>query len=339
MVKIGVIGTGRIGSMHVRNLARLEEVEEVLLHDRDDGAAGSAARHLDGRAEVCSTLEEVLGRADAVVIATPTGEHPDLLRTCVAHGLPVLCEKPVALETEVVRDLARLVEDGGPPVVVGFQRRFDPDLVALRERLRTGSVGRLLVLRSTAYDAEPPSHDYLPLSGGIFRDLLIHDLDAVPWLVGEAVTSVSAQGSVLVDDAFAEVDDVDVAAVTLTFAGGAIAQLVGTRLDPLGYDHRLEVLGTGDSLVVGLADAERAPLAHLGVGGRRAGSAPWSGFAERFAAAYRAEVATFVRVAEGRAANPSPLRDSLVSLELAEACETSRREGRPVEVLTAAPSP
>ena len=222
------------------------------------------------------------------------------------------------------------IEAGDTPVLVGFQRRFDPAVVELRRRIATGELGPVYHVRATGFDANPPDLGYLPTSGGIFRDLLIHDLDAVPWLVGEPVVEVYASGSVLVDRAFAEADDVDNAVVLLRFAGGAHAVIHGGRHDPLGYDHRIEVLGGKDSVAVGL-DA-RTPLNSLEPGGPQAGPDAYPGFRERFRRAYLNEMRVFADVVAGRADNPSPARDSLVSLRLAEACERSRRTGEPVRM-------
>ncbi|MFD1148702.1 Gfo/Idh/MocA family protein [Saccharothrix hoggarensis] len=224
------------------------------------------------------------------------------------------------------------MEASGVEVLVGFQRRFDPAVSALHRRVRAGEVGDVYLVRALGNDARPPDFGYLPQSGGIFRDLLIHDLDAVPWLVGEPVVEVYASGSVLVDPAFAAADDVDNAVVLLKFAGGAHATLSGGRHDPLGYDHRIEVLGSRDSLVVGLDP--RTPLTSLEPDGPKAAADAYPGFAERFHRAYVNEVAVFTQVVAGTVANPSPARESLISLRLAEACEESRRSGAPVRIET-----
>lgn len=321
-MRIGVVGVGRIGAMHAANLAGLPQVDEVLLYDPVPGRAETAAAVTGNRA--VAELEDLLKESDGVLVATPTDTHPTLVRACLAAGRPVLCEKPVAGDLAVMRELVDEVERGTVPVVVGFQRRFDPAMVELRRRVRSGDLGAIYHVRATGFDADPPDLAYLPSSGGIFRDLLIHDLDAVPWLVGEPVVEVYASGSVQVDEAFAEADDVDNAVVLLKFAGGTHAVLSAGRHDPLGYDHRIEVLGARDSVAVGL-DA-RAPLRTDVATNVDA----YPGFPERFRHAYRNEMAVFTEVVAGRAENPSPARESLVSLALAQACERSRRTGQPV---------
>ncbi|MPZ80576.1 MAG: oxidoreductase [Actinophytocola sp.] len=328
-MRIGVAGVGRIGTMHAAHLAALPAVDEVLLHDPVEGRAEETARGL-AKARPTAGVAELLDQADGVLIATPTDTHPAMVRGCLAAGKPALCEKPIAADLAEMTTLVEEVEAAEVPVLVGFQRRFDPAVVELRRRITTGELGPIYHVRATGFDANPPDLAYLPSSGGIFRDLLIHDLDAVPWLVGEPVIEVYASGSVLVDQAFAHADDVDNAVVVLRFAGGAHALLAGGRHDPLGYDHRIEVLGGKDSVAVGLDP--RTPLNSLEPDGPRSDADAYPGFPERFRRAYLNEMQVFVDVLGGRADNPSPARDSLVSLRLAEACEQSRRTGTPVRV-------
>lgn len=326
-MRIGVAGVGRIGTMHATNLASLDLVDEVVLFDSVPGRAARVSTDLGGTSSV-DDLDGLLAACDGVLLATPTNTHPTLLRHALGAQVPVFCEKPITSDLAEMRLLVDEIEASGVEVLVGFQRRFDPAIVELRRRIRAGEVGSLYLVRAIGNDAQPPDFGYLPASGGIFRDLLIHDLDAVPWLVGEPVVELYASGSVLVDHAFAEADDVDNAVVLLRFASGAHATLAGGRHDALGYDHRIEVLGSKDSLTVGLDP--RTPLRSLEPDGPEAGVDAYSGFPERFRRAYINEMAVFVDVVAGRAKNPSPAKDSLVSLRLAEACEQSRRSGSAV---------
>jgi myo-inositol 2-dehydrogenase / D-chiro-inositol 1-dehydrogenase len=318
-MRIGVAGVGRIGTMHAAHLAALPQVDEVLLYDPVPGRAEVATV---GRA--VAELDDLIDESDGVLVATPTDTHPDLVRACLRAGTPVLCEKPIAPGLDAMRALVDEIEASAVPVLVGFQRRFDPAMVELRRRVVGGELGAIYHVRATGFDASPPDFAYLPSSGGIFRDLLIHDLDAIPWLVGEPVVEVYASGSVQVNEAFARADDVDNAVVLLRFAGGTHAVISGGRHDPLGYDHRIEVLGARDSVAVGLG--ERTPLRT----DLNSNNDPYPGFPERFRHAYRNEMLVFTEVLAGRAENPSPARASLVSLGLAEACDKSRRSGQPV---------
>lgn len=328
-MRIGVAGVGRIGTMHASNLASLPAVDEVLLFDPVDGRAARVAATVESASAV-ARLDDLLSECAGVLIATPTDTHADTVRRCLAANLPALCEKPVAKDLTEMTALVEEIDAATVPVLVGFQRRFDPAMVELRRRIAAGELGAIYQVRAVGMDAKPPDFGYLPSSGGIFRDLFIHDLDAVPWLVGEPVVEVFASGSVLVDEAFAAADDVDNAMVLLRFAGGAHAVLTGGRHDPLGYDHRIEVLASRDSLAVGLT--ARTPLNSLDADGPRASADAYDGFQTRFRDAYLNETAVFVDVVAGRAENPSPARDSLVSLRLAEACERSRRTGTAVRL-------
>ncbi|AHI01895.1 myo-inositol 2-dehydrogenase/D-chiro-inositol 1-dehydrogenase [Kutzneria viridogrisea] len=329
-MRIGVAGVGRIGTMHATNLASLPQVDEVVLFDPVPGRAAEAAAGIGAGTRAVDDLDALLAASEGVLIATPTDTHPAMLRRSLSAKVPVLCEKPIAGDLETMTALVSEVEASGVEVLVGFQRRFDPAVVELHRRIRAGEVGTVYLVRALGNDAQPPDFGYLPASGGIFRDLFVHDLDAVPWLVGEPVVEVYASGSVLVHEAFAAADDVDNAVITLRFAGGSHALIAGGRHDPLGYDHRIEVLGSKDSLTVGLDP--RTPLTSLEADGPKVAADAYPGFPERFHKAYLNEMAVFVDVVAGRAANPSPVRDSLVSLRLAEACESSRRSGNPVRL-------
>jgi myo-inositol 2-dehydrogenase / D-chiro-inositol 1-dehydrogenase len=330
-MRIGVAGVGRIGTMHATNLASLEQVDEVVLFDPVPGRAAEVSTNVGPRTRPVDSLDALLATSDGVLLATPTDTHPEMLRRSLSAKVPVLCEKPIASNLDTMTALVNEVEAAGVDVLVGFQRRFDPAVVELRRRIRAGEVGKVYLVRALGNDAQPPDFGYLPASGGIFRDLFVHDLDAVPWLVGEPVVEVYASGSVLVHEAFAAADDVDNAVITLRFAGGAHALLAGGRHDPLGYDHRIEVMGSKDSLTVGLDP--RTPLTSLEPDGPQVAVDAYPGFPQRFRNAYLNEMAVFVDVVAGRAENPSQVRDSLVSLRLAEACESSRRSGNPVRLL------
>ncbi len=330
MMRIGVAGVGRIGTMHATNLASLEQVEELFLFDVVEGRAAHLSSKLDGRAKSVATVDELLASSDAILLTAPTNTHPEMLRRCLNARLPTFCEKPIATELSEMQRMIEDVERSGVAVVVGFQRRFDPAIAELHRRIRAGEVGRIYLVRSLGLDAQPPDFGYLPTSGGIHRDLLIHDLDAIPWLVGEPVVEVYASGSVLVHEAFAQADDVDNTVVLLRFASGAHALMAGGRHNPRGYDCRIEVFGSKDSLVVGLDP--RTPVESLEPDGPVPAEDAYPGFPERFRRAYVNELKVFLEVASGRAVNPSPVRDSLVSLRLAEACEISRRSGAPVQL-------
>lgn len=336
-MKLGILGVGRIGAMHAGNATRCAAVDEVVLHDADAPRAAALAADLGagGGAEVRAAADvgALFAAVDAVLVATPSATHPAVVTAALGAGLPVLCEKPLALDPGEVARLADLADAEGVPLVVGFQRRFDPALTAMRAAVAAGEYGPVYLVRALAMDHRAPPMDYVATSGGIFVDQLIHDLDALPWLLGEPVVSVHATGSVVVDPAFAEVGDVDTAVVTLTFASGALGVVVGGRSNGGGYDNRLELSAERASVTAGL-DAS-TPLTSLEPG-VAAPVDPYPSFVDRWARAYAAELDAFAAIAARGAPNVSPARDSLHALAVAQACRRSLDEGRTVTVAAGA---
>lgn len=326
-MKLAVLGVGRIGRMHAQYALESPAVEEVRFYDVDSAAAAAAAADLGILSE--PDLPALLDWADGALIATPTPVHEQSVLACLDAGLPVLCEKPLALDPVVVERLAAAADRAGVPLVVGFQRRFDPEATAIRAGIASGEYGTVYLVRAVAMDARPPSVEYIAGSGGIFIDQLVHDLDALPWLLGERVVRVSATGAVLVDPRIGEAGDVDTTAVVLTFASGAIGVITAGRRNGDGYDNRWEISAEHVSVTAGLSG--RTPLRVLGAPDLLTGPA-WPGFQERWETAYRAEIAGFADVVAGRLANPSPARDGLHALEIAAACQESMTTGRPVDI-------
>jgi myo-inositol 2-dehydrogenase / D-chiro-inositol 1-dehydrogenase len=301
---VGLIGVGRIGAFHAETLRALPGVERLTIADVDAGRAAETPEALFDR------------KPDAVVIAAPTPAHASLLTRAAAAGIPAFCEKPVALELDVLESVEAEVERAGILVQVGFQRRFDRGYRAAREAVANGTLGRLLVLRAATHDPVPPAEEYIAKSGGIFCDLNIHDFDAVRFVTGDEVVEVYADGSVLETPWFARHGDVDAAAAVLRLASGALAVVTGTRHNPLGYDVRLELFGVADSIVVG------APAIESG----------YRTFVDRFAAAYRDELAAFVDAVAGNKPSPCTLEDARAALRIALAADRSRAERRPIAV-------
>jgi myo-inositol 2-dehydrogenase/D-chiro-inositol 1-dehydrogenase len=266
---------------------------------------------------------------DAVVIATSTPGHVPLLRLAASGGLPAFCEKPVALELAALDEIIDVVAAAGITVQVGFQRRFDPGYRAAREAVVSGELGNLLLVRAATHDPAPPAEAYIATSGGIFRDLSIHDFDAIRYVTGEEIVEVYADGAVRETDWFADHDDVDVAAAVLRLSGGGLGIVSGARHDPLGYDVRLELFGAGDSIVVGvdsrsLLRSVEPGVAQPGVGYRN--------FVERFERAYREELAVFVETVRSGGESPCSLEDARAALSVALAADRSRKERRPVRI-------
>jgi myo-inositol 2-dehydrogenase / D-chiro-inositol 1-dehydrogenase len=329
---LGILGIGRIGQMHARHAAGCAQITSLTLYDTDELRAKQLADELGITGS--SDLDAVLAAVDAVLIATPTPTHADVVRAALAARVHVLCEKPLAADAATIRDLDRAVPDG-VHLVVGFQRRFDPAYEAIRAAIAAGGYGAIYLIRATTFDHVPPDPGYLAASGGIFRDQFIHDLDVLPWLLGERVTTVQATGSVLVDPVFEAADDVDTAAVTLRFESGAIGVVCGGRRNGGGYDNRLEVFAERASVSAGLD--EHTPLTSLEPGGTVHAAAsrhPHESFMTRWARAYRRELDLFAEVIAGRVENPSPALDGVHALEIAQACELSRRTSRSAHIAT-----
>ncbi|GAB2954626.1 Gfo/Idh/MocA family oxidoreductase [Micromonospora polyrhachis] len=328
-MRIALLGAGRIGTAHAANLRVHPEVSQLLIADSDAGRARSAAELVG--AQPAGDVDAALAAApDAVVIATPTSTHAELILRAVDAGVPVFCEKPVAGDVRQTVDVARRVAESGIPVQIGFQRRFDAGYQAARAALRAGEVGTLHRLHLVTGDPAPPHANYVPLSGGIFRDCHIHDFDIARWLTGTEVVEVYATGANRGAPFFAQAGDVDTATTILTFADGTLATVQGSRYNGAGYDVRAELAGTRGTYVVGLDG--RSPLRSAEPGAPPSAGPAWPDFWHRFRPAYAAEMAAFLDLVAGRTGNPCPVADALEALYVAEAAELSRHERRPVRV-------
>ncbi|MER6109419.1 Gfo/Idh/MocA family protein [Streptomyces hirsutus] len=329
-MRIGVIGTGRIGTIHAHTLSRHRDVGSLILTDADPARAQALAHRL-GETAAPGVDEIYTWGVDALVITTATSAHAELIGRAARSGLPVFCEKPIALDLAGTLQAVSEVEAAGTVLQMGFQRRFDPGYTGAREAVRSGRLGRLHTVRAMSSDPEPPPAGYLPQSGGLYRDTLIHDFDVVRWVTGREIVDVYAAGSDAGPAMFREADDVDTGAALLTLDDGTLAVLTATRMNGAGYDVRMELAGERDQIVVGLDD--RTPIASTEPTGPPAADKPWTGFLERFGPAYEAELNGFVEVVRGERANPCDGREALQALRVAEACELSRRERRPVRLM------
>ncbi|MFD8802555.1 Gfo/Idh/MocA family protein [Streptomyces atroolivaceus] len=328
-MRIGLIGTGRIGSFHAGVLARHPAVAALVVTDPDAARAAEVAA-LTGATPVASA-DEVLGAGvDAVVIASVTSAHADLIGRAARAGVPAFCEKPIALDLAGTLGALREVDRAGTVLQLGFMRRFDAGYAAARAAVRGGTLGRLHTVRATTSDPAPPPAAYLPLSGGLFRDCLVHDFDILRWVTGREVTEVYATGSDAGPAMFREAGDVDTAAALLTLDDGTLVTATATRCNGAGYDVRMELAGELGQIAVGLDD--RTPLASAEPQGPPAPAKPWLGFLERFAPAYEAELDVFIGVVRGELVNPCDGREALHALRIAEACELSRALRRPVRM-------
>lgn len=351
-MRVGLVGAGRIGHHHAKTLNDMPEVEALVVADIDAGRARRLAERI-GATAAGSVAALFNAGLDCLVVTAATDAHADLVRRAADAGLPIFCEKPIAATVEETIDVISAVSAAGIPVQVGFQRRFDAGHAAAREAVASGQVGWVHTVRSCTLDPAPPPRAYLPTSGGLFRDCSVHDFDAIRWVTGQEIVRVMAAGANQGDDYFTECGDVDTGAALLALAEGTLGLVSAGRYNGAGYDVRLEVFGAKDSVAAGLD--ERTPLTPTGPAptpspfspspsapGRppaRAQAAPtsprpkpYTGFLDRFADAYVAEVHAFIDLVAGRIDNPCPPECALEAFYVAEACDRSRLEGREVEV-------
>jgi myo-inositol 2-dehydrogenase / D-chiro-inositol 1-dehydrogenase len=327
-MRIALLGVGRLGAAHAATLAALHDVTELRIHDADAFRAGEVAASCGARAT--GSADEALDGADGAVIVTPTPTHAPLIRRCVDAGIATFCEKPVAIGLAETREIVAHVEAARGRLQIGFQRRFDAGYVAARDALRNGALGTVYSFYMTSRDALPPPDDYVATSGGQFKDQLIHDFDITRWLFGEEVEEVIATGSTLGFDQYRALGDVATSAVLLRLAGGTLGLVNGARHNPAGYDIRVEIYGSRDSIAIGLD--ERAPIRSVERDARALAGPAYPSFFVRFGAAYREELAHFLSFARGEAANPCTAADALEALRIAEAAQQSWREARPVRL-------
>lgn len=328
-LRLGLAGTGRIGTAHAETLKSLPNVASVVVADADADRARTTATKLG--VEFAPNVDALFAaNLDGLIITTATDSHPELIIRAVDSGIPVFCEKPVAADITGTLTVLDHIQTSPIPVQIGFQRRFDAGYRAAREAITSGSLGWLHTLRATTLDPAPPPADYIPRSGGLFRDCGVHDFDIIRWVTGREIVEVYATGANRGDQFFTDAGDVDTAAVVLTLDNNTLATVSLTRYNGAGYDVRLEALGSRANAIAGLDD--RSPLTSVEPDYAPSAFPAYPGFMERFRSAYTAELATFTAVVTGNLANPCTPTDALEAFYIAEACELSRAERRPVAV-------
>ncbi len=326
MLNVGLLGAGRIAGVHARAIStnpssRLVAVSDYIAENAEKLAAqyGCQAR---------STEEIIADPAiDAVLIATSTDTHSDLIEAATSAGKAVLCEKPVDLSLERARACQKVAAKNGKPVMIGFNRRFDPNFGALKAALQAGEIGKAELLSITSFDPAPPPVTYVKVSGGLFRDMMIHDFDMANFIMGEAPVAVTAVGSSIVDSEIGAAGDVDTAVVTLTYADGRIAVIKNSRRAVYGYDQRVELLGS-EGLLQAQNMLENTVVKSTTAG--VTGAKPTYFFLERYMPAYAAEWAAFVDAVNNGTALPVTLDDGVAALAMAEAATLSVKTGAPV---------
>ncbi len=328
MVRIGLLGCGRIGQVHARTIKGTDRATVVAVADAIPAAAEALAKTLG--AEVRSA-EDILSATDidAVVIGTPTSMHFEQIQAASKGYKAIFCEKPVDMSVDNIRALMDVVAKAKVPFFTAFNRRFDPNFAALQARVALGEIGAVELIQITSRDPSPPPLDYIKTSGGLFRDMMIHDFDMARFLMGEEFVRLHAVGSSLVDPAIGEAGDVDTAAVMLTTTSGRICQISNSRRATYGYDQRIEVHGAK-----GMLRAENILETSVEVataeGFRRAPTLNF--FLERYEAAYAAEMKAFISFVEfGTTPDPS-IEDGLRAQIMADAATLSLQTGLPVDL-------
>jgi len=327
-MRFGVLGAGRIGKVHARTIAASGKAKVAYLADALPKAAADLAAEVG--AKVASVEDIIKAKdVDAILIATPTPFHAEQIEAGSNAGKPVLCEKPVSLSVERIEQCLKVVEKNKTTLMIGFNRRFDPSFAALQKRLRDGAVGSVEMATIISRDPGPPPMDYVKLSGGLFRDMMIHDLDLARFLVGEEFTVVNALGASLVDKVIGAAGDVDTAAVQMQTASGKICVITNSRRATYGYDQRIEVHGSKGMLRAGNIHNTTVELAN-GEGFRE--DPILNFFTERYGQAYANEVLSFIdAVSSGKPVAPSGF-DGLQAQKLADAATLSWQTGAPVKV-------
>ena len=325
---LGLLGVGRIGRVHARSLAVIEDARLVAIADPDEAAAATVARLTGAR---IASIDEVMDdpAIRGVLIATPTDLHADHIERAAQAAKSIFCEKPVALDLRRARRSVSVAAQCGLPLMIGFQRRFDPSFRRLRDVIDSGHIGDVELVQITSRDSVPPPTAFVERSGRLFRDMMIHGFDMARFLIGEEIVEVAAAGSVLIDKTIGIAGDVDTAAATLRTSGGRIALISNSRRTTYGYDQRVEVHGSLGMVAAGNPVA--TTVTQAGAAGFSAEPLP-DLFTDRYADAYRREIEAFCDLVRGKEVAYPDGTDGLAALAIAGAAVQSLETGRSVAV-------
>ena len=334
-LKVALAGLGRIGKIHLKNLCRnFPEIEVVAVMDVFDESKSIAEEY--NIPVFVKGFDELLAveGVEAVVICSPTDTHADYVVKAAKAGKQIFCEKPLDLSLERVQEVLKIVEDCGVKLMLGFNRRFDPEFKKIRELVTNDAIGEPQIIKITSRDPGPPPVSYIKVSGGMFLDMTIHDFDMARYISGKQVKEVFAKGAVMVDPEIGNAGDIDTAIITLTFEDDTMAVIDNCRKAVYGYDQRLEVFGSK-----GMAQAENNfPNNHkLYTESGVSGDLPLHFFLERYDASYNREIREFVDALVSGNEMPVDGTDGLQSIAIGLAAKKSVAEGRPVklnEILT-----
>ena len=328
MIRVGLLGTGRIGSLHAENIASHRESTLDAVADIDDESANNLAAQFGA---IVKSTDEVIAdpNIDAILIATSTDTHSDFIEKASSAGKAILCEKPVDLNLTRAKQCLDEVGAAKNSIMVGFNRRFDPNFAQLKKSLDNGEIGKSELLTITSFDPAPPPNHIWKKSGGLYRDMMIHDFDLSNFIMGELPITISAVGHSLVDPEIGAAGDVDSAVVTMVYADGKITVIKNSRRAAYGYDQRIEILGSE-----GLLQAENI-IENSVVKSTNAGvlsAKPKYFFLERYIDAYRAEWDAFVKSINDDEPIPVTLEDGVAALAMAEAATQSQNTEKSIQL-------
>ena len=327
-VRFGLLGAGRIGKVHARAVGSNPQARLVAVADAMEKAAQDIATAYGAEGRTIDQIEKAKD-IDAVIICTPTDTHADLIERFARAGKAIFCEKPIDLSVKRVEKCLATVEKTGATLMVGFNRRFDPHFMAVRKAIDDGAIGKVDMVQIVSRDPGAPPAEYITRSGGIFKDMTIHDFDMARFLLGEEAATVTAQASVLVDKKIGKLGDYDSASVIITTAGGRHCTISNSRRATYGYDQRIEVHGSKGMVA---AENQRQVSIEVATGAGYTRPPLHDFFMTRYTEAYANEIATFVEAVE-KGRKPSPTgEDGLIALAMAEAALRSVREGRTVKM-------
>ena len=328
-IGVGVIGTGRIGTLHIEHLAQnISEAELIAICSLDPDGIKSLVQQFD----IPNTTDDYTAlladpQVEAVLVASATDTHVEISQAAAKAGKHVFCEKPISLDLGQIDETLAIVEKAGIKFQVGFNRRFDASFMRVREAIASGEIGEPHIMRITSRDPEPPPIEYVKVSGGIFLDMTIHDFDMARYLIGDEVVEVYAVGGVRVDPQIGEVGDIDTAVITLRFQNGVIATIDNSREAVYGYDQRVEVFGSKGMLTV--ANPLTNTVTFSGSEGTRAASSPYF-FVERYKPTYLSELQAFFACIQKDTTPPVTGEDGRAPVVMGFAALKSLRENRPV---------
>jgi myo-inositol 2-dehydrogenase / D-chiro-inositol 1-dehydrogenase len=330
-LNVGILGAGRIGRVHAESLAfRLPETKIVAITDINQKAAQELAARC-GIPKVAASAEEILGdeTIEAVLICTNTPTHAELIVKAAQAGKHIFCEKPIALELDKIDWALEAVKAAGVKLQVGFNRRFDSNFLRVRQAVADGEIGKPSLMHIISRDPAPPPMEFVRTSGGIFRDMMIHDFDMARYLMGDEVEEIYAAGGVLVEPGFKAEDDLDSAVVVLHFRGGAIGTIDNSRKAVFGYDQRVEILGSKGKIA-----SENRFANEVVVSGEKSvyTDLPLNFFMQRYTESFALELELFVQAVLEDKATPVTGEDARVPVVMALAARKSYDEHRPVRL-------